>query len=120
MVTHLHSHIGKHFSTSFTGEGTVSLHPDILGTNSNISTESLLHLLDVNLRWADDDLGLGAQSRLVEHRNKLLSLLDGAIALPVSSNEELAGLNLGRRGVGTRGYLRKSCSNGTCRLHDDV
>jgi hypothetical protein len=96
------SHISKHISAGLTSEGAISLHPAILGTDRDIAAKSLLHLLDVNLRWADDNLGISGKSGLVDHGNKIVGLGDSTIALPVSSDEELAGFHLARRVVGPK------------------
>ena len=97
----LDSHVAQHIGTGFTGEGTISLGPNILGTDGNISTQIVLDALHVDLRWADNNFGIGRQSRLVDHRNKFLGLRDGSVALPVSSDEEFTGLDLGGRVEGT-------------------
>jgi hypothetical protein len=97
--TYFDTHICKHIGTSLSSEGSVSLGPNILGTNRNVPTKSLSDLLDVDLGRADNNFGLSAQSGLVEHGKKFCSLGDGSITFPVSSDEELACFDLGRGGV---------------------
>jgi hypothetical protein len=101
----LNSHIGKHFGTSFSSESAVSLGPDILGTDRNITTNFFSDFLDVDLGRADNNLGLSAQSRLVEHGDEIINLLDGSITFPVSTDKELPGLDLDGRGVSPSGYF---------------
>ncbi len=94
------SHIGYHIGAGFSGEGPISLGPNILDTDGNIFAKSFRDSLDVELRWADNDFGIGRQSGLVEHGNKLLGLGDSSVALPVTSDEEFAGFDLGGGRVG--------------------
>jgi hypothetical protein len=115
--THLNPHIGKHFGTSFSSESAVSLGPDILGTDRNITTNSFRDLLDVDLGRAYNNLGLSAQSRLVEHGDEIINLLDGSITFPVSTDKELPGLDLGGRGVSTSGYFGDRGGDSTSGLH---
>ena len=89
----LDTHIGQHLSRSLSGEGTLSLGPDILGTDRNVGADLVLDTLQVHLGWADNNLSLRGEGALVEHADKVVHLGHGTIALPVSSNEELAGLS---------------------------
>merc|ERR1719253_1100246 len=115
----LNSHVAQHLGTGFTGEGTVSLGPDILGTDGDIGTQVFFDALDMELRRANNNFGIGRQSRLVEHRNKFLGLRNGSVALPVTSDEEFTGFDLSGRVVGTGGHLRCRRDDGFSRLHLD-
>ena len=97
------AHIGEHVSGGLAGEGAVALDPAVLGTDGNVRAELLLDTLDVDLGGADDDLGVGGEGRLVDHRDEVVDLGDGAVALPVTTDEELAGL---RAGGGMEGAVR--------------
>mmetsp|Transcript_45779 Transcript_45779/g.128808 ORF Transcript_45779/g.128808 Transcript_45779/m.128808 type:complete len:336 (-) Transcript_45779:28-1035(-) len=113
----LGSHISQHIGTSLTSVSTVSLGPDILGTDGDISAKPVLDRLKVKLGWADNYFGIRAKSHLVQHRDELIGLGNGSIALPVSSNEELAGFNLGRRRVGASGNLGNGRRDRSSGLH---
>mmetsp|Transcript_8206 Transcript_8206/g.24575 ORF Transcript_8206/g.24575 Transcript_8206/m.24575 type:complete len:472 (-) Transcript_8206:150-1565(-) len=107
-----HAHILEHVSGGFAGEGSISLDPAVLRSDSDVGSELLLHALNVNLRRAHDNLRVRAESRLVEHRDEVVHLRDGAVALPVASDEEFAGLRARRRMVGASGGLGGGIGDG--------
>jgi hypothetical protein len=53
----------------------------------------------MHLGRANDDLRIDGEGSLVEHGNQLFGLRDGTIALPVTTNKELAGFGASRRMV---------------------
>lgn len=99
------AHIGEHVGGGLAGEGAVALDPAVLGADGNVGAELLLNALDVDLGGADDDLGVGGEGRLVDHGDEVVDLGDRAIALPVTADEELAGL---RAGGGMEGAVSSS------------
>ena len=99
------AHVGEHVGGGLAGEGAVALDPAVLGADGDVGAELLLDALDVDLRGADDDLGIGGEGGLVDHGDEIVDLGDGAIALPVSADEELAGLRAGRGMEGAVGII---------------
>ena len=102
------AHVGEHVGGGLAGEGAVALDPAVLGADGDVGAELLLDALDVHLGGADDDLGVGGEGRLVDHRDEVVDLGDGAVALPVTTDEELAGL---RAGGGMEGAVFLVCRN---------
>ena len=90
------AHVGEHVGRGLAGEGAVALDPAVLGADGDVTAELLLDALDVDLRGADDDLGVRGEGGLVDHGDEVVDLADGAVALPVAADEELAGLRAGR------------------------
>mmetsp|Transcript_45142 Transcript_45142/g.109888 ORF Transcript_45142/g.109888 Transcript_45142/m.109888 type:complete len:476 (-) Transcript_45142:42-1469(-) len=105
------AHIGEHIRTRLTCEGTVALSPDILCSDTDVRTETLLDRLQVDLRRTDDDFSVRRKTRLVQHRDKFLCLGNTSVTFPVSSNEELPGLDTRRRRVGTSSGLANRSSD---------
>mmetsp|Transcript_28022 Transcript_28022/g.65147 ORF Transcript_28022/g.65147 Transcript_28022/m.65147 type:complete len:464 (+) Transcript_28022:520-1911(+) len=114
-VTHqgpLDTHVGQHIGRGFSSKGAISLCPHILGTNRDITTDSRLDRLKVDLGWANDNFRVLAQGRLVEHGNEFFRFGNAAIAFPVTTDKEFAGFGSGRGVEATsRDFL---CESGSC------
>lgn len=106
------AHVGEHVGGGLAGEGAVALDPAVLGADGDVGAELLLDALDVYLRGADDDLGVGGEGGLVDHGDEVVDLGDGAVALPVAADEELAGLRAGRGMEGAVGVSLRARSHG--------
>mmetsp|Transcript_16768 Transcript_16768/g.34366 ORF Transcript_16768/g.34366 Transcript_16768/m.34366 type:complete len:235 (+) Transcript_16768:1403-2107(+) len=113
-----HTHIRQHVGRRFSSEGSVTLHPAILGTNSDVLPKFLRDTLDINLRRTNNNLGVCREGGLVEHGDKVVHLLDGTIALPVSTNKELASVGARRRMEGPLGGVGCRGGQSTCGSRD--
>ena len=110
------AHVGQHIGRRFARKGSITLDPAILRTHGNIGTKGRSDRLQVHLRRTHNDFRVLAQGGLVEHGDKVGRLLDGTIALPVTTHKEFTGFSTSRSVEGTTGQkseVRRGLMNWT-------